>query len=149
MDLVRSTNPPQWPLRCPCCHRESSRPVSISCHYIPSRVKRGLPTAVIVVLCPYCKATCIRLSLPCRLDLAQHASLAIQSHECELRYWPTAMVSYSPPVGPSILPSTPEIPITAEDVIQAHKQLKRTSFRRNSPSWGKFMGRLLDPPDPQ
>jgi hypothetical protein len=46
------------------------------------------------------------------------------------------------PVSPSIMVGTPSNPIDATELERASRILKRTSFRRDSKTWKRFMDRL-------
>lgn len=67
---------------------------------------------------------------------------AVQSGGLQTTFRSPIPVYVFAPVSPSILMGTPSEPIDADELARAHRILRRTSFRRNSKTWKRFMDRL-------
>lgn len=66
----------------------------------------------------------------------------VQSGSLRMTFRDPIQIYVLPPVSPSIIKGTPSEPIDAADLERASRILKRTSFRRNSRTWKRFMYRL-------
>jgi hypothetical protein len=149
MEYAQCAGPPPGRLRCLRCRAVSDGPAAVSCHYSP-HPQRGYSLVVITIQCPRCKAVCLRVTYPGLTENAATTSLIVRSNTAQLEYWPRALCGAVGHMQPSVRPGEPSPPLTFEDMQRFKAELDKTSFRRTTQSWQRFLDRLLrEPPDPE
>jgi hypothetical protein len=92
--------------------------------------------------CRYCNRVVPAVTYISMEETAKLFADVIQKSGLRMTFCDPIQVAVLPPVLPSVVTGTPSDPIDAAEVDRASHVLKRTSFRRDSKSWKRFMNRL-------
>ena len=130
------------PIICSKCGRPPSPVVRVVGVAIRPLVGASLVGVQIDFKCPTCRTVRRFTQTLSRDRVLALAEQAIDNDCCTAAFAKAIEVHVPVRPRPSIRKGTPMTPISAEDVVKARRALERTSFRRTTKSWARFMKRL-------